>query len=111
MLIANTDTATRDCFVNRVKLVRRTPHTLVDKTQLRTELARVHSQGFAVVDQEVEIGLRAVAVPVWRSGVAVAAINVVIPVSGAERQALLRDLVPVLRAAADEIGAALSPQV
>lgn len=111
VLVAYTDPASRDRFVNRVKLLRRTPHTIVDKGQFRTELARVHSQGFAVIDQELEVGLRSVAVPVWRAGVAVAAISVGVHVSVADRQTLQRDVVPVLRAAAEEIGNALTPQV
>jgi IclR family pca regulon transcriptional regulator len=111
VLVANTDPQSRDRFVNRVKLIRRTPHTLVDKAQLRTELARIHSQGFALLDQELEVGLRSVAVPVWRSGVVVAAMSVGVHVSVADRLTLQRDIVPILRAAAEEIGTALSPQV
>jgi IclR family pca regulon transcriptional regulator len=111
VLVAHTDPQSRDRYVNRVKLIRRTPYTIVDKAQFRTELARIHSQGFAVLDQELEIGLRSVAVPVSRAGVVVAAISAGMHVSVADRQIMQRDIVPVLRAAADEIGTALSPQV
>ncbi len=111
VLVANTDSASRDRFVTRLKPVRRTPHTIVDKSQLRAELARVSGQGFAVVDQEYDVGWRSLAVPVLRSGVAVAAVNIGVQATTADRQVLQRDMLPVLKAAAEEIGTALSPQV
>jgi IclR family pca regulon transcriptional regulator len=54
-----------------------TPHTIVQPDRLRAELARVRTQGYAVVDQELEIGLRTVAVPLRNyRGETVAALNV-----------------------------------
>jgi IclR family pca regulon transcriptional regulator len=47
------------------------------ESDLRAELHRVRTQGWAMVDQELEIGLRSLAVPVLGSnGVPVGAINV-----------------------------------
>jgi IclR family pca regulon transcriptional regulator len=111
VLVANTDSASRDRFVTRLKPVRRTPHTVVDKSQLRAELARVKGQGFAVLDQESHLGWRSLAVPVLRSGVAVAAVNVAVQATTADPQTLERDMLPVLKAAAEEIGSALSPEI
>jgi IclR family pca regulon transcriptional regulator len=111
VLVANTDPASRERFVSRLKPVRRTPHTIVDKTQLRAELARVGGQGYALVDQEIHLGWRSLAVPVLRGGVAVAAVNVGVQANVADRQTMQRDMLPVLRAAAEEIGTALSPQI
>jgi len=54
-----------------------TDKTVTDPTRLLTELAKVRAQGYAYVDQELEIGLRSIAVPVCNSaGAVVAAINV-----------------------------------
>lgn len=54
-----------------------TPLTLTDHTQLRAQIAAVRRAGHAVVDQELELGLRSVAVPVTDgTGAVVAAINV-----------------------------------
>ena len=54
-----------------------TPHTIVQPERLHAELARVRTQGYAVVDQELEIGLRTVAVPLRNyRGETVAALNV-----------------------------------
>jgi len=48
------------------ELQRFTPHTIVDPDSLREILNGVRRQGFALVDQELEIGLRSLAVSgVW----------------------------------------------
>jgi IclR family pca regulon transcriptional regulator len=60
-----------------VPLRARTPRTLTDPEAVLAELARVRSQGFAVIDQEVEIGLQSLAVPLLTGrGRMVAALNV-----------------------------------
>lgn len=57
--------------------VARTAHTLTDPAALMAELARVRLQGYALIDQEVEIGLRSIAVPLVNAhGKVVAALNV-----------------------------------
>lgn len=54
-----------------------TPLTKTDVGALRDELARVRGQGWALVDGELESGLRSVAAPVHgRDGSVVAAVNV-----------------------------------
>jgi IclR family pca regulon transcriptional regulator len=92
----------------RVKLTRHTPRTIVDKGEFRAELDRIRSQGYAVVDQELELGLRSMAVPILGSGRRVtAAINVGVHAGRADRQTLLREFLPVLQQAAADIGAAV----
>lgn len=73
------------------------------------ELARVRSQGYAVIDQEVEIGLRSIAVPLYDAhGKVVAALNLGLPAIGdtaddlaprylSALQDIQRELKPVLR--------------
>lgn len=91
-------------FLARVQLVRRTPKTIVEKAALKSELARIRRQGFALVDQELEIGLRSLAVPVLRAdGTPLAAINVGVHVGRSDVQALKRDVLPVLQEGALEI--------
>lgn len=54
-----------------------TARTLTDRAALLREIDRVRRQGYAVVDQELEMGLRSVAAPVrGASGDVVAAVNV-----------------------------------
>ena len=53
-----------------------TPHTITSRVKLRDELRAVSRQGWSMVDQELESGLRSLAVPIRaRSGVVAAAMN------------------------------------
>jgi IclR family pca regulon transcriptional regulator len=58
-------------------LVARTRHTMTDPEAILAELALVRAEGYALIDQEVELGLRSIAVPLYNArGVVVAALNV-----------------------------------
>jgi DNA-binding IclR family transcriptional regulator len=50
-----------------------TPHTITDPAQLRRELSTVRAQGYAVVQEELEEGLNAVAAPIYDHNARVAA--------------------------------------
>ncbi len=55
----------------------RTENTIVDRNLLELELAKVREQGWALVDEELEIGLRSIAAPLRDStGRAIAAMNI-----------------------------------
>lgn len=75
MLAALAENQARDILQSH-PLQARTVHTLGDMDAVMAELARVRAQGYAAVDQEVELGLRSVAVPVKNArGVVIAALN------------------------------------
>jgi IclR family pca regulon transcriptional regulator len=79
-----------------------TPHTIVQPERLRSELARVRAQGYASVDQELEVGLRTVAVPLRNyRGETVAALNVSVHASRMTMDQLVQTgLPPLLQAQA-----------
>ncbi len=52
----------------RVTIIRYTPQTVDSVAKLRAELKRVHQQGYALDDQELEMGLRSLAVPLFNAG-------------------------------------------
>jgi IclR family pca regulon transcriptional regulator len=92
----------------RVELRRLTGHTVKDVAELRAEIDRVRAQGYAVVDQELEEGLRSAAVPIRdASGHAVAALNVSVHASRATMQALRKEYLPPVLDIAAEIEADL----
>lgn len=96
-------------LLERVTLEPHTPRTIVDKAELREELARVRSQGFAIVDQELELGLRSIAVPVRTTdGTVVAAINTGVHAARADTSTLRRELLPALQHASGAITSALA---
>ena len=108
VLLAGLDADARAKFLKRVKLRQYTDRTIVDRHALTAELDKVASQGFAIVDQELEPGLRSCAVPIARpDGVVVAALNVGVHASRADVTSLTKNVLPILRSAASDIRAAL----
>ncbi|WP_440708664.1 IclR family transcriptional regulator domain-containing protein [Herbiconiux sp. YIM B11900] len=80
-----------------------TASTLTSAPALEAEIARVREQGWSIVDQELENGLRSVAVPVVRAGRVVAAVNV--SATGSSSLERMREVfVPSLLAVASAIG-------
>lgn len=83
-------------------------HTITDEAALREVLARVREQGWAAVDQELEEGLRSLAVPIHdASGAVVAALNVSVHASRGTMASLRRDVLPLAQKAAAAIEADL----
>lgn len=81
-----------------------TRHTITGAEPLAAELARVREQGFALVDQELEEGLRSIAVPIRADGGAVvAALNVSAPAGRDEVDFARRELLPLLQQTAGRI--------
>lgn len=93
-----------DGYLASAKLRALTPHTIADPHALLAELVTVREQGWALVDQELEEGLRSVAAPIRDpAGNVVAAINVATNVSRHKRDELVREIVPPLLSTAELI--------
>ena len=108
VLLAHLEPAERDAYFARVKLVAHTSKTQIAPSMLRKELDAIVRAGYAVVDQELEIGLRSLAVPVRDlTGKVVAAMNVGTQASRVSIAELERRFLPELSSAARELGAAL----
>ena len=74
-----------------------TPRTTTDPATLRATLEDVRTLGYALVDEELEAGLRSVAVPVRdRTGRVVAAVNVAMHAARRSVEECVRDVLPVL---------------
>ncbi|RBQ17345.1 IclR family transcriptional regulator [Spongiactinospora rosea] len=85
-----------------------TSRTITSPGALAAELARVREQGWALVDQELEEGLRSIAAPIRnRAGTVVAAVNLSTHASRTSVEAARRDLLPPLLATAGRIEADL----
>jgi IclR family pca regulon transcriptional regulator len=97
-----------DAYLAVTTLERHTSRTLTSPAVLRAELERVRSQGWAIVDQELEEGLRSIAAPIRDRGArVVAAINVSSHASRTSVESVRRDLLPPLLATAARIEADL----
>lgn len=71
----------RESIIKQLTLVRKTEKTFSDVHLLRAHLQVIHDQGYSVDDEETEIGLRCVAVPVFHHGRVIAAVALSGPAS------------------------------
>jgi IclR family transcriptional regulator, pca regulon regulatory protein len=86
-----------------------TEHTIRTRAALEAELATVRRQGWALVDEELEVGLRSLAAPLRdASGRAVAAMNVSTHAGRTTVDEIRSHILPELLTTAGEIGAALA---
>ena len=78
-------------------------------TEMLELLSAVEQAGYALVDQELEQGLRSIAAPLRdRSGRAIAAMNVSTTVSRVTKERLLGDCLPALVETAAAVSAQLA---
>ncbi|EKF18237.1 IclR family transcriptional regulator domain-containing protein [Nitratireductor pacificus] len=77
VLLSDLDAAELTRFLTQAAIGARTDRTVTDRSVLASEVAKARRAGYAIVDQELELGLRSIAVPVRdKSGSIVAALNV-----------------------------------
>ena len=85
-----------------------TPQTITSKVKLRDELRDVARQGWSLVDQELEAGLRSLAVPIRnRSGIVVAAMNLGCHAGRVSVETMTDRFLPVLQEASVRITSSL----
>lgn len=68
VLLAGKSDRELDAYLDSVDLKRSTPHTVTDADALKAIIRKVRTDGYALLDQELESGLRSIAVPVTRPG-------------------------------------------
>jgi IclR family pca regulon transcriptional regulator len=92
-------------------LPRYTAKTITDPKELMGEIDQVRRQGWALVDQELEQGLRSIAVPIVDcAGTPIAALNIGTHASRWTIQKLTQEALPLLRQKALQISALLAPE-
>jgi IclR family transcriptional regulator, pca regulon regulatory protein len=93
----------------RLKSVRiepMTPSTITDLQALRERILDDHRNGFSIVDEELERGLRSIAVPIAdRDGQCVGAINLSTHSTRTTRNAMRETFLPELKAVAAQVSA------
>ena len=109
VLLAGLDDVALEAHLDRLDLEAFTARTVRTVGELRDRLHETRRQGYALVDQELEDGLRSVAAPLRDgTGRVVAAVNVSAPVRRGEIPEILRHLLPPLLKAAAAIEADLA---
>lgn len=97
-----------DDTMREAQLTKFTPNTTVSKVKLRSEIEQVRLQGWSIVDQELEIGLRSISVPIRdRTGAIVAALNVCCPAARVSPEQMRTRILVALLDASNRITRAL----
>jgi IclR family transcriptional regulator, pca regulon regulatory protein len=110
LLAALTDSEL-DAYLAEATFERFTARTVTSPDELRVIVREAARQGYAIVDQELEEGLRAVAVPVRGApGVGTAAINISAHSSRVSMVAMRAEVLPALLETARQIEADLQAQ-
>lgn len=98
-----------DALLETVTLERHTERTITDKAELRDCLRRVREQGYCIVDQELDSGLRSLAVPAFDAhGKLLGAINVSTNAARIDLATLTENFLPLLREKAEQIASQVS---
>jgi IclR family pca regulon transcriptional regulator len=92
-----------DAYLEATSLRGLTGHTITNPADLRQELSKIRNQGWALVDQELEEGLRSIAAPIRDAdGHVIAAINVSTHAGRRTLEGIVEDLLqPLLLTAYD----------
>lgn len=97
-----------DQYFAKVTLKAFTNRTIVSERRLREMLDEVRDKGFALVEEELEVGLRSIAVPVrGASGTVVAALNVGAQAARVSARQMKSEFLPVLLRGAQEMSVLL----
>mgnify|MGYP002261238380 CR=1 FL=1 len=104
VLLANLPPEDLQSSLASIKFTRHTERTVGTKDALLEMLDQVRRDGYAMVDQELELGLRSMAVPIWNlTGRVVAAVNVGAHAQRVSAQEMQKNFLPHLQAAAQEL--------
>ena len=104
ILLASFDDERLDAFLSRVQPKRLTPHTVLDKKELRRAILKARKEGYSLVDQEVELGFRSISVALRRrDGKAIGSLNVGMHSERGPLKTMHDQVLPKLRASADDL--------
>jgi IclR family pca regulon transcriptional regulator len=106
VLLSGLTDAEFDDYITQTKLEKLTPHTVTSRRQFRSIVMNVRSDGFALVDQELEEGVRSIAAPIRNGrGQIIAAMNLSCHASRVGVERMLTEFKPRLLETASEINA------
>jgi IclR family transcriptional regulator, pca regulon regulatory protein len=97
-----------DAYFEKARLKAMTDKTVTSQKRLREILVQVRQDGYAINDEELELGLRSIAVPVrGASGQVLAALNVGAQAGRVSVERMRAEFLPVLQRGAQELAVLL----
>lgn len=98
VMLAGLSPVELDGYLAAASLDPRTPTTITDVSELREVISTVYEQGYSLVDQELEMGLRSIACPIYNAaGEVTAAVNVPAHAARYQPDHMVERLLPSLR--------------
>lgn len=98
MLLAQLSDTDLDHFLSSVALESYTDKTVTDVSELRSQIVKARQQGYAISDQELDSGLRSIAVPVYDAKQhLMGAINISTNAARVDLDTLINVYLPVLQ--------------
>lgn len=111
VLLAALPPSSVEAYLARARFERRTPRSLADRESLAAAIERARADGFSLNDEELELGFRALAVPVRSaSGATVAAMSIGALSARHPLETMMDEFLPLLRDGAAMLGRALVQQ-
>lgn len=108
VLLSGQTKANVEFMLNRMSRPALTPHTRTDMRDILREIDHVHTRGYAISDEELEIGLRSIAVPIRNGqGNLIAAMSLSVSIHRMTRDQILDKLLPELETARRSFAALL----
>ena len=94
-----------DEFIKTHGLVARTPKTITDIDQFKSEIAKCRKLGYAIDDEECEIGMRCVAAPILdRNKKIVACVSISGPTARMSKERCTNEVIPELCRTVEKMG-------
>lgn len=104
VMLAHMPDEALNAYLAKVKLKAFTPRTVVSVKRLKEILAEVRRNGYVIVEEELEVGLRSIAVPVrGASGNVLAALNIGAQATRVTKKQMEEEFLPVLLRGAQEL--------
>lgn len=98
VLLAQLEGTELDDWLGRVTLEQYTDKTITDRAKLKQCVLEARQQGYAIVDQELDSGLRSIAVPVFDSkGRLLGGINISTNAARVSYETLVKQYLPLLQ--------------
>ena len=108
VLLAHLEEDRLASYFEQAELLTRTDRTITSVTKLRAELEKVRTQGFAVVQDELEYGVISLAVPIrGQASEVVSGLSCSTSSRQVQRKKMVESRLPLLREAANQIELAL----
>ncbi|MDK8846117.1 IclR family transcriptional regulator C-terminal domain-containing protein [Corynebacterium sp. MSK297] len=108
VLLAHLPRTQLDAYLRDTPLTAITERTITDPALLRKELKTIREEGWCIVNQELDVGLRSMAAPIYDAhGTVIGAVNISTQIANHDEHSLHENLLPALLDCCEDISSDL----